>query len=75
MSAASIADAHLRLRIPGSPMHPYSQKADLKVGLYVPNENQNLYRRKVNFVMPEMPLPHGQSIEPLAGRAVARTRT
>jgi hypothetical protein len=32
-------------------------------------------RRKVNFVMPEIPLPHGQSIDPLVGRAVARTRT
>jgi len=73
MSAASIADAWVASVEIQSPMRPYSQKADLKVGLYVPNKNG--YRRKVNFVMPEMPDPHGQSIEPLAGRAVARTRT
>jgi hypothetical protein len=29
----------------------------------------------VNFVMPEMALPHGQSIDPLVGRAVALSRT
>ena len=32
-------------------------------------------RRKVNFAWAEVPLPNGQSIDPLLGRALAVTRT
>jgi hypothetical protein len=73
MSAASIADALMAT----SKRHGVAtlpRGFQIRVGSWKLDFG-SFYRRKVNFVMPEMADPQGQSIEPLAGRAVARTRT
>jgi hypothetical protein len=73
MSAASIADA-LGTTVETPRIATLPRGFQIRFGSWKLAFG-SCYRRKVNFVMPEMPLPHGQSIEPLAGRAVARTRT